>query len=329
MVTKNLALFKLIVATQLIVIYCVIFYIYQKRIQTHISPIQKNGMDIRSTGNIKYFWEPKPSITIQKNNDFPPEFTSKFKITINQDSLNERRDYSVSKPKNVFRIITLGDSLTYGLYVDTKDNWTELLEDKLNSQFNCKKYQKIEVINLGVYAYDPQYEVERYKTRGKKYDPDLVIWFLIENDFNEINELMLPKVNTYTLEAINRGGYQNNLKDLGIYYGPAWSKAKSEITQELGIQGILNYNTRMIYSLNDYFKKRLLVMSPSQISPEYGATIQKFVKDRQNTYYFNNLSYISDKNAVFPDYHPNQLGHKLISQDLFDYIKDKKLIQCD
>ena len=56
----------------------------------------------------------------------------------------------IKKNKDTFRIITLGDSFTFGMYINTKDNWTELLEDKLNSDMGCKNISMFEVINLGV-----------------------------------------------------------------------------------------------------------------------------------------------------------------------------------
>ena len=65
---------------------------------------------------------------IEKVNEWGP---NKGTYTINNDSLNERFNYSENKDKNTFRIITLGASYTYGLYVDTKNNWTEILEDIL------------------------------------------------------------------------------------------------------------------------------------------------------------------------------------------------------
>lgn len=322
-------IFLIVVIAQIVIISLLVLYIYKKGTKLSLSFIKKNDIEIKPSGKIKYFWEPKASTMITKNDNDFPQFAKKFTITINSDTLNEIKDYSIPKPPGVFRIITLGDSLTYGLYVNTKDNWTKLLEDKLNTQFDCKKYQKIEVINLGVFAYDPQYEVERYRTRGQKYNPDLVIWFLIENDFNEINEFMLPKVENYTAAALKSGEYENKWKDLGIYFGPAWLKAKSDIINEFGSKGILDYNASMIKSLDNYFKGELLVVSPSQISPEYKKTIKNFVSKRPDSFYFNNLSYITTKDTVFPDYHPNQLGHKLISQDIFNYLIKNKLINCE
>ena len=118
---------------------------------------------------------------------------------INSDTFNERFDYEINKDDKTFRIITLGDSFTFGYIVDTKNNWTELLEDKLN-QLHCANFDKIEVINLGVVGYDIQYSVERFKLRGKKYNPDLVLWLLKGDDFQEIKEIVQPKWNKMNSE---------------------------------------------------------------------------------------------------------------------------------
>jgi len=50
--------------------------------------------------------------------------------------------------------MVLGGSEAYGQYVETKNNWTELLEDDLNKNLNCPRYKKVEVINLGMHGYD-------------------------------------------------------------------------------------------------------------------------------------------------------------------------------
>jgi lysophospholipase L1-like esterase len=111
---------------------------------------------------------------------------SQAKYTINKDTLNERYDYSVKKQPGVFRIMTIGDSFTYGLYTNTDRNWTELLEDKLNADLRCQKSRKVEVINLAVNGYDITYTVERFLKRGIKYNPDLVIWPI--RSFKKLNE---------------------------------------------------------------------------------------------------------------------------------------------
>ena len=76
--------------------------------------------------------------------------------------------------------MTLGDSFTFGVYVNTEDNWTELLEDKLNSIKNiCPNTDHFEVINLGVGGYDIEYAAKRYINRGKVYNPNIILLLLV------------------------------------------------------------------------------------------------------------------------------------------------------
>jgi lysophospholipase L1-like esterase len=99
--------------------------------------------------------------------------TSEFEIDIktNSDSLRDV-EHSIDKPPNTYRIVVIGDSMTFGWGVNLEDTWWKILEDKLN---NNSKNIKYEVINLGVwmYTYDQQYL--RLKEKGLKYQPDLVI----------------------------------------------------------------------------------------------------------------------------------------------------------
>ncbi len=104
------------------------------------------------SGNLKYFYEPKPD----NSEIWKPDWLGKeIKNQINSDTLNDR-EYGAEfkKSDGTYRIITLGDSFTYGLYVDTYDSYPKVLESILNSRLSCKNISKFEVVNLGVYAYD-------------------------------------------------------------------------------------------------------------------------------------------------------------------------------
>ena len=153
-------------------------------------PTQKEHIIFNPTKALKYFYEPKPNTNeVDKADWFPYETI----YTINSDSLNERFEYSVNKPKGTYRIITLGDSFTFGQYISTPNNYSELLEEMLNKTLRCRSINRFEVINLGVPGYDIQYSVERFKVRGQKYYPNLVLWLLQDGDFDEITELTREK----------------------------------------------------------------------------------------------------------------------------------------
>ena len=121
----------------------------------------------------------------------------------NEDGLNDRFNYQVDKLENTFRIVALGDSFTYGAYVDTAQSWPKQLEELLNqNRANCKS-SNIEVLNLGVHGFDIPYIAKRYQDEGRKYDPDLLIWLESGTGFHRINEVEVPQSEACLREYVN------------------------------------------------------------------------------------------------------------------------------
>jgi len=87
-------------------------------------------------------------------------------------------EYPLEKPKNVFRIVALGDSFAYGI-VPYQFNYLTLLEDKLKQHRPAT-----EVINMGISATGVQSYLSVLLNEGINYNPDMVIaGFFIGNDF--------------------------------------------------------------------------------------------------------------------------------------------------
>ena len=91
----------------------------------------------------------------------------------NSDGLRDH-EYQPAKPRDVYRIVVIGDSLAFGLKVTLEETYAKRLEKKLNEREGVAK--KYEVINLGVPGYRISQIVERFKEKGLKYNPDLVIY---------------------------------------------------------------------------------------------------------------------------------------------------------
>jgi lysophospholipase L1-like esterase len=87
------------------------------------------------------------------------------------------REFSVSKPENVKRIMFLGDSFTLGWGVPFDSIYSKKLERELN-----KSAAEYEVINLGIGNYNNSMEVELFKRKGIQFDPDYVILMFYVND---------------------------------------------------------------------------------------------------------------------------------------------------
>lgn len=306
-------IFFTIIGIQIGVIIFLFFQIKKKTSSTlgaSVTVVNSKKIKMAPGVELKHFYEPAASSTEEVHVDWLP-YAPKY--TINNDSLNERFNYDIQKKNDVFRIITLGDSFTFGSYVDTKDNWTELLEDDLNKKVICPKIKKFEVINLGVGAYDTAYEVERYKIRGMKYKPDLLIMLVI--DFMRMTEYRSEHRKIFTKEEIM------GLQEKGIYH------PGEEEDQNVPDDKRISYQYPQYDRLFHLYSGNVLVVDheKNQKAKEFFSTLRnKYPKFR---YTKTTLPFI-DKNTSLPDGHPNKNGHRAIAEDIFKYLMQNKPIIC-
>ena len=97
---------------------------------------------------------------------------------LNSDGLRDR-EYSIEKPADTYRILALGDSVTYGHSISEKGSYVKQLETMLNDGRKTIRYQ---VINFGVSGYNTLQEFEFFRLKGRKYQPDLVMIGYTLND---------------------------------------------------------------------------------------------------------------------------------------------------
>jgi lysophospholipase L1-like esterase len=88
-------------------------------------------------------------------------------------------EYSFAKPKNVYRIAVIGDSVSFGLFVQMEESFPKQLEKILNEKKGPVKY---EVMNLSVPAYCTMQEAELLRIGAKRYNPDFIIVAVSAND---------------------------------------------------------------------------------------------------------------------------------------------------
>lgn len=83
------------------------------------------------------------------------------------------------KPEGVYRIIAMGDSTTFGHFVAPQDTYPAQLEQVLREEYG---YTNVEVINAGVSGYSSFQIMSNLETRYLALDPDLVIFYSVNND---------------------------------------------------------------------------------------------------------------------------------------------------
>lgn len=290
-----------------------------------ITPIDKSGVSFSSLGPLKYFYENEKNLTLT---DILPWEKNKKQVaySLNEDGLNSLENYSTNKPGSTFRIVALGDSFTFGQSVTTKYNWPTILESLLNKKLACDKFKKYEVINLGVRDYDIRYAVEEYKIKGKKYNPDLIIWFLKDDDFMTINEYEKPILNKLIKKMkISLEDPEFFIKN-GISH-PVYLMANSEFKNKYGESRILLYQQDYLNNIYEYFKKSLVLFTLGETDSKYKKIMIDSTKKHKSTYFIDGFRGLYNQNnnptLDLPDGHPNNNGHQKIAEYLFNYlIKD-------
>ena len=256
----------------------------------------------------KYFYEPKANIIVKENIRWGAT------QTINNSTLNERYDYKATKDKGTYRIISIGDSFTYGLHCNTEENWSEQLEDLLNIKCKQNKFNKFEVINLGVSGYDPSYVVERMKRRGLKYDPDLLLWLFFDPPRN--TELI------HSLITQSRKLFVNN--DDAWRYGYEKSLLSQDVMMVYTLQTNALKHMREVY--NNRMTMLLLKDGENNIKFKY---LFDFANKDARTKVFEVTNTISDIKFHFSnDVHPNPNGHRVIAEDIYKYLTTVENLNC-
>lgn len=272
------------------------------------------------SGSLRFFFEPAPLSTVTSELK-PPWLPYDYTEHINADALNENRDYTPEKPPGIYRIMTLGDSFTYGLFVDTRDNWTELLESRLNAE--CGK-GKFEVINLGVSGYDTEYSEHRFSVRGEKYHPDLVIWLFQNNDFTELSEFMLEKEKFYISDMKRTGEWDRLVKE-GIPYPPAVNMTRDmeAFTKDVGKQRLAATQQGFIMQFLNEFRGTSLFSTFEDTDPSYKQILRAFSGPHVSFLELPDLKRINGATFMPNDYHPSKEGHRIIADAMFRFLTEK------
>ena len=85
------------------------------------------------------------------------------------------------KPRGVFRILSLGESTTFGDRLEATETYSYLLEQLLNADETLGR--RVEVWNCGICSYTSYQSVKWLERDGLAFQPDLVLFFHEMNDF--------------------------------------------------------------------------------------------------------------------------------------------------
>jgi len=126
---------------------------------------------------LRVFWGLPTLEEKYKRNDFQ---WLQGNVVLNSDNWRDK-DYKKDKPDDRYRILVLGDSYSFGWYIDNpEDVYSERVEKDLG----------IDVINAARHGFSLEEELNRLKEEGITYHPDLV---LVGLNIGEFVDLATPK----------------------------------------------------------------------------------------------------------------------------------------
>jgi hypothetical protein len=134
-------------------------------------------------------------------------------VKINSLGFRDDRDYTLDKPPRTFRIIVLGDSVTFGHGALYSTTYPYLVEQRLKA---WRPDLRWEVWNLGVPGYNTRDELVHLKEVGRRYDPDLVIVGFYPNDLTDGLTNDSPGLSRRAVSAVQRV-MQRNLYSFEFY----------------------------------------------------------------------------------------------------------------
>lgn len=117
------------------------------------------------------------------------EPTMPYRVITNKQGL--RMDYNLTFPKQKQRILILGDSFSFGPYLNNHDTYPVLLN---------KKYPEKEIINAGIASYTIEDEASLFLERAKFVEPDIVILQVLDND---VTDFFASKRNKFNRKKVS------------------------------------------------------------------------------------------------------------------------------
>jgi lysophospholipase L1-like esterase len=116
------------------------------------------------------------------------------------------RDVAIPKPEGRFRVVALGDSVTFGWGVNDADTFCAQLEQQLRARL---RGHEVEVVNLAVPGYATRQEVALLKRNLSSLQPDLVLVGFYSNDLPDtLDDVKAGSGPGTTVAAASRGAGQ-------------------------------------------------------------------------------------------------------------------------
>lgn len=257
------------------------------------------------------------------------------------------RDYTREKQDGVFRIVLLGDSVTYGWGVEQADCFAEQLERRLSARDPSRP---VEVLNLAVPGYETTHQLYSWQRLGKTLQPDLVVVIFNQNDVQLIPDELLQlaeleaarhkdaswirRIGTHVLRESPWNEWFRatlpNLRNLALFHflfhtTQSDEEALTEKFTEMkdGIRNSIQFLAQLKKKVEDTGARFALCDLQHFLAIESGCSAEGIMY--RSIAYAGYLSDMSLRNSP-SDPHPNAAGHARIADRLLWALDDMGLV---
>lgn len=283
----------------------------------------------------KLFWKFKPS------NRFRSAWECAGEIKINSAGWRDS-EFKLNKPKNLKRIVCIGDSSTFGYRRKDDEVFANILEKKLNEM---KLYgYDWEVQNYGVPGYTFHQGRVALFDYALKYKPDYVISMFGKNDSREMpvsDDEYKVRINFFTkYEIYLQKSYTYRILMKGIFYLSQKRQEQKKLKPRVSVEKF----QQILEEINQVSKKENFIYIPmtATYNPEFIDTlfaqkIEQYNRCLRVVAKKNNINYIDisdefyklfkekNKNYIWDACHPDAEGNIYIANRIIDKIRELKV----
>lgn len=300
---------------------------YAKRLaNASVLRINKANVVASPSAGLLHFYEWGANQTITHERPWLPHSVT---ATTNNDGLiSDGTDYSIEKPMGVYRIITIGDSFTEGPFVEPSATYPKQLESMLNAANGCPEIAKYEVLNFGVGGYDIEYSSHRLVIRGAKYQPDLVLWFLKNDDFIQRTDIDREKEHEYN--AYIRDELDGDISKFNLFqkYASEFSNVTGEaldqihgivVREQMDAESHIKYfsaQEEAVRQVVDTLDAQLVMETFVDTDTKFKARMKLWTKENNNVFFYDDIPKLVPGRETFDpnDGHPNKSGYTIIAE---------------
>jgi hypothetical protein len=95
-----------------------------------------------------------------------------------------------------------------------------------------------------------------------------------------------------------------------------------------GKEALIKYQIEALLKLRKYYYGKLIILTSKEFMPEEWRNIFKDIveKDKNIIFWDGLTDFHKNAELIFPDKHPNKNGHQLIAKEVFNMLKEHKII---